>query len=72
MSTGRAGATHIVTDRETGRSKGFGFVEMNTAAEAEQAIKSLNNTEFEGRTLIVNEARPQVDKARSGGYPSRY
>ena len=49
----------IVMDRETGRSKGFGFVEMSNDAEASAAIKELNGSEFEGRTMVVNEARPR-------------
>src|SRR5258708_30819580 len=54
----------VVTDRQTGRSRGFGFVEMNDSGEAGKAIEALNGKEFGGRTLNVNEARPKVD---SGG-----
>jgi len=61
----------VITDRETGRSKGFGFVEMQSPEEAEAAIKSLNETEVEGRKIIVNIARPMEDRGsnnfRSGG-----
>jgi cold-inducible RNA-binding protein len=62
----------VVTDRQTGRSRGFGFVEMNDRGEAEKAIEALNGKEFGGRTLNVNEARPKVDNGgfrggRSGG-----
>ncbi|SRR5258708_6196966 len=55
----------VVTDRQTGRSRGFGFVEMNDSGEAGKAIEALNGKEFGGRTLNVNEARPKVD---SGGF----
>ena len=51
----------IVTDRDTGRSKGFGFVEMSVAADADRAIAALNGKELEGRALTVNEARPKVN-----------
>ena len=55
----------VVTDRQTGRSRGFGFVEMSDRGEAEKAIETLNGKEFGGRTLNVNEARPKTD---SGGF----
>ncbi len=57
----------LVTDRETGRSRGFAFVEMTDAGEAEKAIAALNGTELGGRTLTINEAKPKSDRARSGG-----
>ena len=57
----------IVTDRETGRARGFGFVEMTNAGEAEKAIAALNGTELGGRTLTINEAKPKTDRPRSGG-----
>ena len=53
----------LVTDRETGRSKGFAFVEMSSPAEAQQAITNLDDQEFEGRNLRVNEAKPQEKKS---------
>lgn len=53
----------IVMDRMTGRSKGFGFVEMETDEEATKAIEMLNGTDFGGRSLAVNEARPKTDRA---------
>ena len=56
----------LVIDRETGRVKGFGFVEMNNKAEAEAAIQALNGTEQGGRALVVNEARPR--EPRRGGF----
>ena len=59
----------IIIDRETGRSKGFGFVEMATDAEAQAAIQQFHGTELDGRTLTVNEAKPQAP--RDGGGRSR-
>lgn len=56
---GKVLSVKMITDRTTGRSKGFGFVEMGSDEEAKKAIETLNETEFEGRKLIVNEARPQ-------------
>lgn len=52
----------VINDRDSGRSKGFGFVEMSNEEEAQTAIKTLNETEFEGRKLIVNEARPRAPR----------
>lgn len=57
----------VVTDRETGRSRGFGFITMPDDGEASAAIEALNGTEIEGRTLTVNEARPKTDRPRTGG-----
>jgi cold-inducible RNA-binding protein len=57
----------IVADRDTGRSKGFGFVEMSGDAEAERAINSLNGQELDGRNLTINEARPKTDRPAGGG-----
>jgi cold-inducible RNA-binding protein len=57
----------IVTDRETGRARGFGFVEMANAEEAEKAVAALNGTELGGRTLTINEAKPKTDRPRGGG-----
>lgn len=56
----------IVTDRDTGRSRGFAFVEMTNASEADKAIAALNGTEFGGRTLTINEAKPKTDRPRGG------
>lgn len=53
----------VITDRMSGRSKGFGFVEMSTDEEAQKAIEMFNGKEFEGRTLTVNEARPMTERA---------
>lgn len=63
---GAVSSTTIITDRETGRSRGFGFVEMSDDAEGQKAIDALNGADFEGMTLTVNAARPRAD--RSGGY----
>ena len=52
----------VITDRDSGRSKGFGFVEMSTAGEATAAIEALNGREFKGRALTVNEAKPREDR----------
>jgi RNA recognition motif-containing protein len=56
---GTVDSARIIIDKFTGRSKGFGFVEMGSGAEADSAIRSLNGIEFDGRSLTVNEARPQ-------------
>jgi RNA recognition motif-containing protein len=57
----------VVTDRDTGRAKGFGFVEMSVNAEAERAIAELNGQEVDGRALNVNEARPREERGGFGG-----
>jgi RNA recognition motif-containing protein len=57
----------IVTDRETGRARGFAFVEMTNASEADKAVAALNGTELGGRTLTINEAKPKPERPRSGG-----
>jgi cold-inducible RNA-binding protein len=57
----------VVTDRDTGRSRGFAFVEMSNAGEAEKAIAAMNGSDLGGRTLTVNEAKPKNDRAKSGG-----
>jgi len=57
----------LVTDRDTGRSRGFGFVEMINASEADQAIAALNGTDLGGRTLTINEAKPKAERPRGGG-----
>ncbi|HUA15630.1 MAG TPA: RNA-binding protein [Verrucomicrobiae bacterium] len=57
----------LVTDRDTGRSRGFGFVEMANASEADKAIATLNGTDLGGRTLTINEAKPKAERPRGGG-----
>ncbi len=64
---GSVTSAQVVMDRDTGRSKGFGFVEMGTDAEAQAAITALNQAEFGGRTLTVNEARPKPEGGGGGG-----
>ncbi len=59
---GTVQSAEVINDRDTGRSKGFGFVEMGTDAEAQAAIAGINGTEHDGRTLTVNEARPREDR----------
>jgi RNA recognition motif-containing protein len=60
-------SAQIIMDRETGRSKGFGFVEMGSEEEAKAAINGLNGKEIGGRVLTVNEARPREDRGGGGG-----
>ena len=75
---GTVDSAKIITDRDTGRSKGFAFVEMSTDQESLDAIAKLNGADYEGRTLTVNEARPMAPReggfgggaGRSGGRPS--
>jgi cold-inducible RNA-binding protein len=67
QSHGAVEKVTMVTDRDTGRSRGFAFVEMADAGEAEKAIAALNGSDLGGRTLTVNEARPKADRPRSGG-----
>ena len=62
---GTVESARVITDRMTGRSRGFGFVEMSSQSEAEEAIQKLNGTDLEGRSLTVNEAKPK--EQRSGG-----
>ena len=59
---GAVASAKVITDRDSGQSKGFGFVEMNNDDEAKAAMAALNGKEVEGRSLTVNEARPQVDR----------
>src|SRR6266852_2131338 len=62
---------NIITDRDTGQARGFGFVEMSVNADADRAIAELNGRDFDGRTLNVNEARPKADRGSGGGGASR-
>jgi RNA recognition motif-containing protein len=64
---GNVQSAQVIMDRDTGRSKGFGFVEMGSDQEAQAAITALNGTEVEGRNLTVNEARPKTEGPRGGG-----
>lgn len=68
---GQVDEVAVITDRDTGRPRGFAFVTMANDDEARQAIEALNNTEFEGRTLNVNEARPREDRGGGGGRGGR-
>lgn len=65
---GEVTSSKIITDRETGRSRGFGFVEMTNDSEGETAIAKLHDTDFEGKTISVNVARPREDRGNGGGY----
>jgi RNA recognition motif-containing protein len=68
-SIGTVESASVVEDRETGRSRGFGFVEMASKEDGEKAISELNGTQFGGRDLKVNEAKPREDRPRgNGGY----
>ncbi|HEY2411464.1 MAG TPA: RNA-binding protein [Pirellulaceae bacterium] len=64
---GRVKSAQVVQDRDTGRSKGFGFVEMSSDSEAQAAIQGLNLKEIDGRCLTVNEARPREERGGGGG-----
>jgi RNA recognition motif-containing protein len=66
-SHGAVESAAVITDRGTGRSKGFGFVEMASKDAAQAAISALNGTEFDGRTLNVDLAKPREERPRSGG-----
>jgi cold-inducible RNA-binding protein len=71
-SHGTVESVTLITDRDTGRSKGFGFVEMSNDAEAQRAITALSGREVDGRALTVNEARPKTDRGGGGGGRSRW
>src|SRR3954469_21567012 len=66
---GTVESAKVIMDRDTGRSKGFGFVEMSSDAEAQDAISKFNGADYDGRPMTVNEARPMVprDNSRGGG-----
>lgn len=68
---GTVQSAEVIADRDTGRSKGFGFVEMSSDAEAQAAIEGLNLKEHDGRAINVNEARPREDRRGGGGGRSR-
>ena len=64
---GSVTSAEVISDRDTGRSKGFGFVQMGSDAEAQAAIAALNGQQHDGRALTVNEAKPREDRPRGGG-----
>ena len=64
---GTVDSVNVITDRDTGRSKGFGFIEMSSDGEAQKAIQELNGTDCDGRPIVVNEAKPQRKKSAGGG-----
>jgi RNA recognition motif-containing protein len=64
---GAVARAQVITDRETGRSRGFGFVEMNDDGEAQKAIDALNGADYKGRPLTVNEAKPREERGGYGG-----
>lgn len=66
-AAGVVSSAKVITDRETGQSKGFGFVEFEKDEDADNAIAKLNETEVEGRKITVNVARPREERPRSGG-----
>ena len=65
--SGTVESAKLITDRDTGRSKGFGFIEMASDAEAQAAIDTLNGTDYDGRPMKVNEAKPQQKRSGGGG-----
>lgn len=69
---GKVESVNVITDRYSGRGKGFGFVEMATEEEAKKAIETLNGYNFNGRSIVVNEARPQEDRGQRGGQRGSY
>ncbi len=64
---GKVESARVITDKYTGQSRGFGFVEMTSSEEAKKAIAELNGTQMDGRSLIVNEAKPQENRSGGGG-----
>ena len=74
-SAGTVVSANVIKDRDTNRSKGFGFVEMSSEEEAKNAIDQLNNKELDGRAIVVNEAKPREERPRDfggGGGGRRY
>jgi cold-inducible RNA-binding protein len=67
-TAGSVDSANVVMDRETGRSRGFGFVEMSSDDDATAAIAQFNGSEYDGRNMVVNEARPREDRSGGGGY----
>lgn len=70
-TAGEVQSANVVMDRETGRSRGFGFVEMASEDAATNAIAQFNGTEYDGRNMVVNEARPREDRSGGGGRGGR-
>ena len=68
---GAVSRVSLITDRDTGQARGFGFVEMSNPSEADQAIAQLNGADLDGRALNVNEARPKTERSSSGGFGGR-
>ena len=68
---GSVESAKVISDKFTGQSRGFGFVEMSSGSEAQKAIEALNGTQLEGRTLTVNEAKPMAPRSGSGGRDNR-
>jgi RNA recognition motif-containing protein len=64
---GTVESANVISDKFTGQSRGFGFVEMSSSGEAQKAISALNGTQMDGRTLTVNEAKPQARRDDGGG-----
>ncbi len=68
---GTVDSVNVITDRDTGQSKGFGFIEMSSDSEAQKAIQELNGTSIDGREIKVNEAKPKAPRRDRGGYGGR-
>jgi len=64
---GSVTSARVISDKFTGQSRGFGFVEMNSSEDAQKAIEALNGTQLDGRTLVINEAKPQERRPDGGG-----
>lgn len=71
-TAGTVESANVVMDRETGRSRGFGFVEMASEDDANNAIAQFNGTEYDGRNMVVNEARPREDRGGGGRGKGNY
>jgi len=68
---GEVTSAKIVIDKTTNRSRGFGFVEMNSSTAAKEAINTLNGSDFQGKALVVSEARPKTDSTAGGNFSNR-
>jgi cold-inducible RNA-binding protein len=69
---GTVESAKVIMDRDSNRSRGYGFVEMGTQEEAEKAIAALNSTQMEGRSITVNISKPREERPERGGYRDRY